>query len=112
PALREGEFPLGLCAPQLSLLDATLCGAPVPYGNIYRGRSRRTQIGTVRSVYGKLRGVDSVPIIETQRGQIPSARACHIVSRLLQLPAAVLHLQFRFDDVGMRHLPALFEILR
>src|SRR5258708_39946838 len=80
----EGKLPLGLCAPQLCLLDTALRGAPVPDGNIQRGGNGRTQIGnSIRTVHGKLRCVNSVPIVEAQSGQIPAARASYLVTRLL-----------------------------
>src|SRR5260370_8755883 len=81
-ALRKGKLPLGLCAPQLCLLDAALRGAPVPDGNIQSGGSGRTQIGnSIRTVHGKLRCVDSVPIVEAQTRQIPAPPPTYLVTR-------------------------------
>src|SRR2546429_6641475 len=78
-ALRQRKLPLGLRAPQLSLLDAALRGAPVPDGNVQSGRSGRTQIrNTIRTVHGELRGINAIPIIETQGRQIAGARESNV----------------------------------
>ena len=161
-------------ASQLRLLDAALRGAPIPHRNIHSCGGGRAEIGnSVRTVHSKLRGVDSVPIIETKRGQIAGARAGDVLARLLhrgqrgakigivasgallhfckgwqrntrmkifgkfkiivevgkdqhckiepgiqkpklrlqQLPMAVLHLQFRLNDVGVRDFSSSFEVL-
>ena len=80
----------------------------VPRGTLLHfsdGRQRNARV----KIFGKFKIV--VEIRKDQHCKIES-RIQQPELRLQQLPAAVLHLQFRFDDVGMRHLPALFEILR
>src|SRR5713226_958796 len=51
-----------------------------------------------------------VEIRKDQNGQIETAVEKRKLG-FLQLPAALLHLQFRLNDVGMSNFPTVFEIL-
>ena len=81
PALRERKLPLRLSTAQFGLLDAALRGSPVPNRNVQRSRRRRSEIrDSTRPIHGKLRRIDSRPVIHTERWQITRTRAGYIKS--------------------------------
>src|SRR5207253_32532 len=70
---------LRLLAPEVSLYHLAVRGAPVPYGNVQRGRHSVAKVArSIRFARGKMGRIDAVEIVERKRRKIRALRGCDL----------------------------------